>query len=537
MLADGGAAHGELHKAAALVGTSQTEATDSAFAAAEAALKRIMKSHPADERSALALGLLYSPGNSAPQNASPRPEDAAQAFETAIRINPESILALDCLARVLKTSDLARAVELRESIVRLDPTDLDARNLLAHLYVNQGSLELAESTASNTLNDAKKVTADFAQQEARFILGRVYMERGEYERSEALWRSGAMGPASPHRACAYQGLGELYRRLGRATDRGDKPNNHAPTPRQAYLNALSSYHSGQLSDALAHIEQATRDNPEPAYLVLKGYFLLFDKRYEEAEKLFETAKRADGGGPGPDVGLGHIDIAKRRYSSARRKLQPAIAWWLEHGSASGELAGYYQLVQQLACLGMGWVHANQNRHDEAIDFFDRILSLQPEDLLALLGTGNSLIALQRLDEAETIFTRVLNQDEGNPYALAELGTLRAMRGDAQAAESDFRRAMERGGKDYTCPYEGLGLLYLQQGRIDEARKHLHRAIEINPNIEYKKFNGLARIYIAEGRIDEARGLLRRSIQNFPYDNEAKSLLEKISASNQPTPDP
>ena len=41
-----------------------------------------------------------------------------------------------------------------------------------------------------------------------------------------------------------------------------------------------------------------------------GAFLLFDKRYDEAEQLFRAAGAAGGDDPGPDVGLGHLDIVK-----------------------------------------------------------------------------------------------------------------------------------------------------------------------------------------------------------------------------------
>ena len=56
-------------------------------------------------------------------------------------------------------------------------------------------------------------------------------------------------------------------------------------------------------------------------------------------------------------------------------------------------------------------------------------------------------------------------------------------------------------------------------------------LEIGDNnyaIEYKKFNLLAKIYIEEGRRKDAKILLLKSIENYPYDPEAKLLLEQIS---------
>ncbi|MFH0917879.1 MAG: tetratricopeptide repeat protein, partial [Candidatus Omnitrophota bacterium] len=80
---------------------------------------------------------------------------------------------------------------------------------------------------------------------------------------------------------------------------------------------------------------------------------------------------------------------------------------------------------------------------------------------------------------------------------------------------------------YSCPYEGLGMLYLTQGKTKEAEANFKKAIQINPEIEYKKYNGLAKIYLKQGKTKEARELLEKSIQNYPYDNEASQILKEI----------
>ncbi|MCZ7586899.1 MAG: tetratricopeptide repeat protein [Deltaproteobacteria bacterium] len=88
-------------------------------------------------------------------------------------------------------------------------------------------------------------------------------------------------------------------------------------------------------------------------------------------------------------------------------------------------------------------------------------------------------------------------------------------------------------KKYTCPYEGLGLVFMRQGRLDEAKSMFERSIEINPDIEYKKFNGLAKILIKEGNYEQAERLLRKSVANYPYDNEAAALLADLPQITQP----
>ena len=188
---------------------------------------------------------------------------------------------------------------------------------------------------------------------------------------------------------------------------------------------------------------------------------------------------------------------------------------------------YYHFMHRMGCLGMGWLHANQDQHDQAIKYFNRVLAHRPYDLLARLGKGNSLMGMQLMDQAEQELQGVLDLDPDNPYATAELASIHLSRGDVARAEQGFEAALAAHGKGYTCPYEGLGMVYLKQGRIEQARKSFEKAISINPDIEYKKFNGLARIYIQDGRTAEARKLLLKSIANYPYDDEAKTMLSKL----------
>ena len=199
-------------------------------------------------------------------------------------------------------------------------------------------------------------------------------------------------------------------------------------------------------------------------------------------------------------------------------------WRLRATSMKGVHGGYLDFVEGMARLGLGWLHANQDQHEVALTHFDALLEHRPDDLLANLGRGNSLMGLDDLDGAQQQLRRVLQINPGNPYARSELASIDLARGDVDAAEAGFRAALEAHDAGYTCPYEGLGLVYLRQGRVKEAQANFEKAISLNPDIEYKKFNGLARIYMQDGRLDEAELLLRRSMRNFPHDGKAAAML-------------
>ena len=181
----------------------------------------------------------------------------------------------------------------------------------------------------------------------------------------------------------------------------------------------------------------------------------------------------------------------------------------------------------MANLGMGWIYANQGKHQEALPYYERILEQKPSHILAILGKGNALFGLHRLDEAEAMFKQVLMIDPVNEYAIAELGMVAYSKGEDNYAEQLFHQAVQINNSTFTCPYEGLGLVYMRHGKMSEAEQNFEHAIEINPKIDYMKYNGLAKIYIARGQYQEAQELLHQSIENYPYDTEAPKLLKML----------
>jgi tetratricopeptide (TPR) repeat protein len=342
-----------------------------------------------------------------------------------------------------------------------------------------------------------------------------------------------------------QALGERLRRdirLAGLSEEDFAPLEADPPGWVDFEAALKLFAEGDYARAKAFTERALAAGYHAPYAVLKGYIFLFERKYEEAEALFSEAMRRPQPDFGAPVGLGHLNVIKKNYEAALRLFrEPWYAGNAKFGHGQGPIPPadqYLWLVYRMTGLGLAWTAANQSDHQNALPYYDNILARQPDDWLALIGKGNSLSGLQRLDEAEAIFKAVLAKHPDNPYALAEMALIQYNKGKDEAAEKYFRRALAKDDKHYTCPYEGLGLIYLRQGKIEAAKENLQKAIEINPTIEYKKFNALAKIYIKEGKSAEAEKLLRQSIANYPHDPEAKELLDRLlQANGERTRDP
>ena len=310
----------------------------------------------------------------------------------------------------------------------------------------------------------------------------------------------------------------------------DQPATTSSAGESEFVAGIEAFESGDYSAALGHVEASLAAGAGPRVQLVRACLLLFSRRFEQAASSLDALSGEALVTAGVSVARGHLAINERNYEQAHALLAPGLEAAVAGAEPDGLLLStrYGVFVRELACLGMGWSAANRNEHVQAISWFDRILDAQADDQLAMIGKANSLIGLSLLDDAEKLLTSVLAAHPGNPYALAELAMIRMGRGEDEAAEQGFREALQRDDSNYTCPYEGLGLLYLRQGRTDEAKEHLERAIDINPDIEFRKYNGLARIYMTEGNYDSARKLLVKSIENFPHDDEAKGLLDELN---------
>ncbi len=75
----------------------------------------------------------------------------------------------------------------------------------------------------------------------------------------------------------------------------------------------------------------------------------------------------------------------------------------------------------------------------------------------------------------------------------------------------------------TCPYEGLGLIYLRQEREGMAEDYLEAAVALRDGVELSKYTALAGLYIDQGRLDEAEVLLEQAMELHRGAGEASNL--------------
>ena len=271
-----------------------------------------------------------------------RPDQAAIAFEQAVKLKPGSARELRFLGIALQDSGQAnRAKETLERAVKLDPGDAVSWYQLALLDSGQRDFKEAASKSQ------RAVTIDPDLLEARNSLGAALVSLGEPAKAEAAFREALR--INPYFTAAHGNLARLL------AARGDLPQAEqhyakavklgAGLAQDRYEYALTLVRLNRFDEARLQAEQATLLSPEMVEArVLFGGLLARAGKMDEARAEYEAALRVR-----PEDGRAHLDLA--RVLAAQGDRDSAILHLRQ--SAKGADANSARLAAQaLANLGV-----------------------------------------------------------------------------------------------------------------------------------------------------------------------------------------
>jgi tetratricopeptide (TPR) repeat protein len=181
-----------------------------------------------------------------------------------------------------------------------------------------------------------------------------------------------------------------------------------------------------------------------------GVALLEQFKYREAADAFKRALQL-----APDLALARINLGIALFNvpdlpAAQRELQAA--------STAAPIAPQPPYV-------LGLIAKTQNRPDEAITFFQKVLRVDPNDVGANINLGQLYAQQRKYPEAIAALRLAVAAEPYNATALYNLGTALirgAQRDEGQRVIAQFQELRQRGSGTT------LGNNYLEQGRYAEA---------------------------------------------------------------------
>ncbi len=152
-------------------------------------------------------------------------------------------------------------------------------------------------------------------------------------------------------------------------------------------------------------------------------------------------------------------------------------------------------------MSKGIKQHNAGNDAEAINSFNQVLKLSPDNSEAWANIGNSYNALQNYDKAISSLNKAVDINPNDAYAWICLGSSYNSKEDYDKAIESFERAQKIGNLSNelnSSAFAGLGVAYANKEDLQRGLEYLNKATELNPNNEYAWEN----IEVVKKKIDK-----------------------------------
>jgi arylsulfatase A-like enzyme/Tfp pilus assembly protein PilF len=274
---------------------------------------------------------------------------------------------------------------------------------------------------------------------------------------------------SPEEAARLRSLGYVSGGAASKTDytAADDPKNLVALDNKMH-DVIDAYERRDVGRALALAKEVVAARPEMAAgRELLAFVLQQSENVPAAIENLREAIRHGGQTDATRVQLGLLLTESGKAGEAAEILAPLAA-----GNDPDALNAF------------GIALADQNRSDEAVRQFNRVLEADPNNAPALQNLG--IVALRRDDVAgaQTYLGRALALNPRLPLALNTLGVVYARQGDYARAVSSWNQAVAIDPRQYDALFNA-GLVEGRAGHVNEAKAALSRFVATAPKDRYR----------------------------------------------------
>ena len=439
--------------------------------------------------------------------------------------------------------NLEAAVEAAQRWIELDPERIEARQVIAAIYVRQNKVDEAFTyidglISSSALDDTQLFPS---------LLGILAREKNT---NTVLTVTRRIADKYTGRAHAQHLHGMLAAQNGQSEEALEY------LDRSLSLDDVEGAHStrakvllrlGRADEAVVSLEKAVAANPDDQSLRLTYARLLVDvKEYEQARVQFEILHKASPDDAELLYTLGLLSLESQRLDDAEKYLKMLVQLEQRDGEAQYYLGRIYENRRQYdqaiewyrqvhigeyqfdARLRIADMLGESGRTGEAIRHLDAMLEGSQSDgsLVRIYVTkGELLRAARRYDEAMGVFNTALEIVPGNSDLLYARALVAERLGRIDLLEADIKTILKT-EPDNAHALNALGFTLADQtDRYEEAYEYLKRAIEIMPD-DAAIIDSWGWVHYRLGHYDEAIRLLRKALSQYD-DSEISAHLGEV----------
>ena len=409
-----------------------------------------------------------------------RPEELIKALEMLAESYPHFALAQNDLGVLYyQAGNKKKAHQFYEKAVQLDPNNMVFQKNLADFYfVEMGKVEEALQIY------VKILELNPQDIETLLITGHICVALHEFEDAKVFYRR--VLELEPSNEAAQNNLNKL-----------DKMNPVTPehkTPEEIYQQIQPLLSNGDPHKAIAALEK-----------LLQSY---------------------------ADFALAHNDLGVLYYHTgdkekARHHYERAVELIPDNINFQKNLADLY-------CIELG-------RIEDALKIYVGILKTDPQDVEALMATGQICKAMEKPDDARDFFKRILEIEPWNADARKQIEEMERQSSAAvlnlESAEDAYRRLQEKMHDltppeaiaeiekliefypDFAVGHNDLGVLYYKTGNKEKTLHHYRQAAHLQPENMTLQKNLADFLFVEQGRVEEALQIYVNILAIHPDDIE------------------
>ncbi len=439
--------------------------------------------------------------------------------------------------------NLEAAIIAAQRWIELDPNRVEARQVIAAIYVRQDKIQEAFTYLDDLIQTSELDDAQLFPP----LLGILAREKNA---NTVLAVSLLIAQKNPDRAYAQYLHGMLSAQNGRAEAALEY------IDRSIALQEIEGVHAtrakillglGRSDEAVLSLSKAVENDPDDQALRLTYARLLVDiKDYEKARIQFEKLHMASPDDAELLYTLGLLSLESQRLDDAEKYMMKLVELNQREGEAQYYLGrifenrkqydaaiewykkvhvGDYKFDAQLRIADMLGI---SGRTDEAVQHLDAILKGSQSDgslVRIYIAKGELLRAARRYEEAMTVFNTALEIVPGNSDLLYSRALVAERLGRIDMLEADIKLILKTEPNNAHA-LNALGFTLADQtDRYEEAYAYIKRAIEINPD-DAAIIDSWGWIHYRLGDYEKAIELLRKALSRFD-DAEIASHLGEV----------
>ncbi|XXF79811.1 tetratricopeptide repeat protein [Myxococcaceae bacterium GXIMD 01537] len=482
-------------------------------------LTKVLAAHSESAKAHHALGDLHQ--------AAGRADEAAQAYEAALKADPNHLVSAVELAAV--------ELLLRKNVDK--GAQAVERALDEKLQAEMGPAELARAlslkgvalTQQFKLKEAEEVLRAAIAKDDRSIftkaqLARVLRAQRKFDDALPLYQAAVeKAPDSLEYTDGYITMLVMTGKMSDALKAVEAANNRfANEARIAYLFGRIDDARDELASAEGHYKRAIAADPKlfEANLFLGRFYLRLRRTAEAREQLEQAAAKAEENA-GVRAGLGELALAENNLQRASdeferaARLDPNLADAHLGLSRVALLEGNLEVAKTESNkaleldphmlkdgrLQRGTVFWRLGQLDEAIAELEKAKEEDPRSVNIPITLGAVLFEKGDLSGAEKNLLLALDREPSNHEAFFNLARVRHKRAEYTQAIDTMKSAAERAPKRPDYRYF-LGVIYRDAKRAPEAIEQWKVAVELDPT-NADAHEALGQALLDRGDIDEA----------------------------------